>query len=178
VDGEGELVNWMKKQQYVRAKEMAEALGRLASEPSVAGLALDESQHQTLVGDPPDPSGWSVANACSRFSDTKLFYDIYRNLSQAEHPSLGLIAAHLSVTPEGVQSNISAVGALHPSGEVPRAVALSALWSLYVLERLREGQPNLATVVRIGHEASLPTDLRASDQHPERQPEGLRDQSD
>ena len=178
VDGERELVNWMKRQQYVRAKEIADALGRLASDPGASGLALNESQRQSLVGDPPDSSGWSVANACSRFSDTKLFYDIYRNLSQAEHPSPGLIASHLAVTPAGVQGNISAAGALHPSGEVPQALALSALWSLYVLEQLRQGQPYAATVAHIGHEASLPTDLRASDQHPERQPEGLRHRDD
>ena len=74
------------------------------------------------------------------------------------------------VTPAGVQNDLSAAGALKPSDEVPRALGLSALWSLYVLERLRDGQPHVATVARIGDEASLPTDLRASDRYPERQP--------
>lgn len=169
-DGERELVNWMKGQHHKRAKELADALSRLASEPGASVLSLDEFQPQVLVGEEPDASGWSVANACSRFADTKLFYDIYRNLSQAEHPSPGLIAAHLAVTPAGVQHNLSAAGALNPSDEVPRALALSALWSLYVLEQLRDGQPHATAVERIGSEASLPTDLRASDQHPERQP--------
>ena len=169
-DGEQELVNYMKGEQYKRGREFAEALGRLAFDPAMSGLALDDSQLQALVGDRPDSSGWSVANACSRFSDTKLFYDIYRNLSQSEHPSPGLIAAHLAATPVAGQHNISVVGALHPSEEVPRALALSALWSLYVLELMREGQPYAATVAQIGREASLPTDLRDSDQHPDRQP--------
>jgi hypothetical protein len=168
--GERELVNWMKRQQYLRAKDLADALSRLSfeSDPSVAELS--ELAQQVLVGEPPDASEWSVFNACSRFSDTKLFYDIYRNLSQAEHPSPGLIATHLKVTPAGVWSGLSAAGALKPSDEVPRALGLSALWALHVLEQLRDGQQHTATVARIGHKASLPTDLRDSDQHPERQP--------
>jgi hypothetical protein len=168
--GERELVNWMEGQRHLRVKEFADALSRLASEPDASVATLSEFEHQALVGDPPDASSWSVFNACSRFSDTKLFYDIYRNLSQAEHPSLGLIATHLVVTPAGVQNDLSAAGALKPSDEVPRALGLSALWSLYVLEQLRDGQPHAAAVARIGDEASLPTDLRASDRYPERQP--------
>jgi hypothetical protein len=169
-DGERELVNWMEKQRYLRAKEFADALSQLTSELNASAAMLSEFEHQALVGDPPDPSGWSVFNACSRFSDSKLFYDIYRNLSQAEHPSLGLLSAHLAITPAGVQNELSAAGALHPSDEVPRALGLSALWSLYVLEQLRDGRPHAAEVARIGDAASLPTDLRASDQYPERQP--------
>jgi hypothetical protein len=138
-DGERELVNWMKGQHYKRGKELTDALSRLASEPGASALSLDEFQRQVLVGEEPDASGWSVANACSRFADTKLFYDIYRNLSQAEHPSPGLISTHLAVTPARVQNNLSAAGALNPSDEVPRTLALSALWSLYVLEQLRDG---------------------------------------
>ncbi len=116
-----------------------------------------------LVGEEPDASDWSVANACSRFASTKLFHDIYRNLSQAEQPSPGLISTRLAVTPAGVQNNLSAAGALNPFDEVPRALALSALGSLYVLEQLRHGQPHATAVERIGSEASLPTDLRAND---------------
>lgn len=172
--GERELVNWMEGQRHLRAKEFADALSRLASEPNASVATLSESEHQALIGDPPDASGWSVANACSRFSDTKLFYDIYRNLSQAEHPSLGLISAHLAITPAGVQNDLSAAGALNPSDEVPRALGLSALWSLYVLEQLRDGRPHAAEVACIGDKASLPTDLRTSDRYPERQPRAER----
>jgi hypothetical protein len=136
----------------------------------MSSLALDDSQLQALAGDPPESSGWSAANACSRFSDTKLFYDIYRNLSQAEHPSPGLIAAHLAAIATPGQRTISVAGALRPSEEVPRALALAALWSLYVLEQIREGQPYAPAVEQIGRDASLPTDLRDSDQHPDRQP--------
>ena len=160
----------MREQQYKRGKDLAEALGRLASDPALSELALDDSQLQALAGDRPDSSGWNVPSICSRFSDTKLFYDIYRNLSQAEHPSVGLIAAHLAPAPGAGNHSISVAGALRPSDDVPRALALAALWSLYVLEQLREGQPHTATVAQIGREASLPTDLRDSDQHPDRQP--------
>jgi hypothetical protein len=168
-DGERELVNWMNGQRHLRAKEFADALSPLASEPDASALALNELQRQALVGHVPDASGWSVANACSRFAHTKLFCGIYRNLSQAEHPSPGLISTHLVVIPAGVQNDLSAAEALKPSDEVPRALALSALWSLYVLEQLRDGQPHATADARIGDEASLPTDLRASDRHPERQ---------
>jgi hypothetical protein len=33
-------------------------------------LSLDEFQAQVLVGEEPDASGWSFANACNRFADT------------------------------------------------------------------------------------------------------------
>ncbi len=172
-DGEQGLVDYMRWQQNKRSRDFADALDRLASDPAMAGLGLDESVRQALVGDPPDSRGWSVIDVCSRFSDTKLFYDIYRNLSQAEHPSPGLIAAHLAVTPAEGQRDISVDGALRPSIDVLLTLALSALWSLYVLEQIREGQPHAATVAQIGRDARLPTDLRESDQHPERQPGGL-----
>ena len=132
-DGERELVNWMKGQHHKRGKELADALSRLASEPGASALSLDQFQPRVLVGEESDASGWSVANACSRFADTKLFYDIYRNLSQAEHPSLGLISTHLAVGPAGVQNNLSAAGALNPSGEVPRALVLQQQFVIYGL---------------------------------------------
>jgi hypothetical protein len=168
--GDQELVNWMNLWHHKRGRALAEALTPLISDPAMSVLALTESQLQTLISDPPDPSRWSVSNACDRFSGTKLFYDIYRNLSQAEHPSHALIATHLDIVPSGRQYKISAAGTLRPSGDVPLALALSALWSLQVLEQIREGQPHAETVAQIGRESSLPADLRASDQHPERQP--------
>jgi hypothetical protein len=53
VDGEQELVNWMKRQQYVRAKEFADALGRLASDPSASGLALHDARFCSFCRDLP-----------------------------------------------------------------------------------------------------------------------------
>jgi hypothetical protein len=44
-DGEQELVNYMRWQQYKRGRDFAEALGRLASDPAMSGLALDDSQY-------------------------------------------------------------------------------------------------------------------------------------
>jgi hypothetical protein len=172
-DGDQELINWMDMWQHKRGKALAGALTQLIPDPAMSALALTEPQLQTLVSDPPDPSKWSVSNACDRFSDTKLFYDIYRNLSQAEHPSHGLIAAYLGIGPSVGQYEISAAGDLRPSVDVPRVLALSALWSLHVLEQIREGQPHAAAVAQIGRESSLPADLRASDQHPEWQPGGM-----
>lgn len=70
--GERELVNWIEGQRHRRANEFADALSRLASEPNTSIAVLSESEHQTLVGEHPDASGWSILNACSRFSDTEL----------------------------------------------------------------------------------------------------------
>ncbi len=168
--GERELVNWMNGQRYLRATEFADGLARVPFDADDASLLLDPAVREALLGDPPDPSGWSVANACSRFADTKLFYDMYRNLSQAEHPSLGLIATHLAVTRDGVRNNLSAAGSLSPSDEAASALGLSALWAMHVLEQMRKDGPHAATFTLIGDRASLPVDLRASDRHPERQP--------
>jgi hypothetical protein len=158
-NGVTELLNWMKIQSHLYAKDIAD---ELRGNPD-----YDDVDLEALVGEKP-PSGWSVHNGCGRFSNSKLFYAIYRNLSQAEHPSQGLLAAHLEVTSNGGFS-LNSAGAQTPCSDLPMALGMSATWALDVLERLRDGSPFLVEVDRIGRDAQLPTDLRASDQHPERQ---------
>ena len=64
-------------------------------------VAQEINRHRVLTALDP-PSTWSVANACARFTDSpQLFYDIYRNLSGATHPSYGTILAYLDASPEG-----------------------------------------------------------------------------
>jgi hypothetical protein len=154
-----ELINCMKSQSHLYAKDIAD---ELRGNPD-----YDDVDLEALVGERPQ-SGWSVYNGCGRFSNSKLFYAIYRNLSQAEHPSQGLLAAHLEVTSNG-RLSLNSAGAQTPCSDLPMALGMSATWAVDVLERLRDGSPFLVEVDRIGRDAQLPTDLRASDQHPERQ---------
>lgn len=170
-NGEDQLVGEISAKGYTRAREFADALDKLAAvDPAFAAHTLTESERQALLGDRPDPSGWAVPMLCDRFSDSRLFYGIYRDLSQAVHPSAGLLATYLTFAPDGMVRGVDARGRAAPSGELARALAVAALWALYVLEVCRDGQDHAADVREMGERAGLPVDLRASDQHPELQP--------
>jgi len=123
-----------------------------------------------MVGPEPPRSNWSVWNVCARFTDLpQLFYDIYRNLSEATHPSFGTVMAHLEITADASVTGLNPRGAAKPCNETSRALGASSLWALDALEELREEQPHIAELESVGNTAGSPTCLRDSDQHPERQ---------
>lgn len=156
-DGEQKLLVEFQNEAHKRAKELHKGLG-------------SPSEYAAIVGAEPPKSDWSVWNACARFADRpQLFYDIYRNLSGAAHPSYGTVMAHLDVTPEAEVTGLNPIGSASPCNETPRALGVSALWALDALEELREAQPHVPELVTVGKSAGLPTCLRDSDQHPERQ---------
>jgi hypothetical protein len=64
------------QQHYLRAKEFAEGLASVVFDADDASVFIDPAVREAFIGEPPDASGWSVPNACSRFSKTKLSYDI------------------------------------------------------------------------------------------------------
>lgn len=167
-NGEDQLLQEMSLQDHRRSTEFVRAVGRAASdEPALAESASLAFELQAFIGDKPS-SDWSVAMLCDRFSPNRLFYNIYRDLSQAVHPSYGLICAYLEFTdlPEVVVCGVNASGAASRPSELTRSLALAGLWSLYVLEVCRAGHPHAAEVIQMGDEAGLPVDLRASDQRP------------
>jgi hypothetical protein len=175
-NGEDQLAQEMSVQNHRRSSEFVGAVGRAAiDDPALAESASLARELQALVGEKPS-SVWSVPMVCDRFSPTRLFYNIYRDLSQAVHPSYGLIGAYLEITPppEGAVRGVNTHGAASQPGELTRGLALSGLWALYVLEVCRGGQPHAADVVQMGERAGLPVDLRDSDQSPHLQPRPTR----
>ena len=156
-DGEQKFLVELQNESHKRAKEFHKGLGSPA-------------EYAAMVGAEPPKSDWSVWNACARFTDSpQLFYDIYRNLSGATHPSYGTVMAYLDVTSDAQVTGLNPTGSASPCDETPRALGASALWALDALEELRETRPNVLELTTVGNSAGLPTCLRDSDQHPERQ---------
>lgn len=172
-DGEELLAQQMSLQDHRRSSEFIDAVVRAAADtPDLAESAALAEELGEFLGNKP-VSDWTVVNLCERFSSTRLLYGMYRDLSQAVHPSYGLIRAHFEITPPpdvGV-GPVSPFGTELDSPELIRGMAVSSLWALYVLEVSRAGHLDAAEVLRLGEEAGLPVDLRASDLRPHLQPD-------
>lgn len=172
-DGEDLLAQQMALQDHRRSSEFVDAVVRAAADtPDLAESAALAEEFVKFLGQKP-VSDWSVFNLCERFSSTRLLYGIYRDLTQAVHPSYGLVRAHFDVTPppEVVVGPMNPFGAKLDSPELIRGMAVSSLWALYVLEISKAEHPDAVEVLRLGEEAGLPVDLRASDLQPHLQPD-------
>lgn len=170
--GENQLSEQMSLEDRKRSIEFVDAVKQAAEEDaSLTESAALAEEFREFIGKKPS-QGWSVFNLCERFSATRLLYGIYRDLSQAVHPSSGLVRAHFDITPP---PNV-VVGEINPAGsglesiELVRAMAVSSLWAIYALEVSKDGHPDAGGVLRLGQEAGLPVDLRASDLRPHLQP--------
>lgn len=156
-EGEQKLHVELQGEAHKRAREFHKGLG-------------SPEEYAAMVGAEPPNSEWSVWNACARFTDSpRLFYDIYRNLSGAIHPSYGAVMAYFNITHDGQVTGLNPTGSASPCAETPLALAVAALWALNALEELRENRPHVRELTTVGNSAELPTCLRDSDQHPERQ---------
>lgn len=174
--GELELKSQLDRYAYVRREKYVGSVRSLSqSDESFAQAAhgLTDAELAALVGERPERGRRSFEEVCRRFSskDTAdLLYDVSRDLSEAVHPSYGLIQSYLTFDPSWAPRGVDWRGANGNAGELIRASAVSGLWALYALEVCRKGQPNAAAVAEIGHHAGLPVDLRSSDRQPDRQP--------
>lgn len=132
-NGEDLLAQQMALQDHRRSSEFVDAVVRAADTPDLAESAALAEEFGEFLGEKP-VSDWSVFNLCERFSSTRLLYGIYRDLSQAVHPSYGLIRAHFNITPPPnvVVGPISPFGDELDSPELIRGMAVSSLWALYV----------------------------------------------
>lgn len=172
-DGERLLAQQMSSEDHKRSTEFVDAVTQAAAEtPALAESAALAGEFRKFIGEKPS-SDWSVFNLCERFSSTRLLYGIYRDLSQAVHPSFGLVRAHYKITPPPnvVVGDINPLGDGLVSSELIRGMAVSGLWALYALEVSRDKHPNTEEILRLGGEAGLPVDLRASDLRPHLQPD-------
>lgn len=171
--GEDLLAQQMSLQDHRRSSEFVDAVVRAAADtPDLAESAALAEELGEFIGEKP-VSDWTVFKLCERFSSTRLLYGIYRDLSQAVHPTYGLVRAHFDITPppDVVVGPINPFGAELDLPELIRGMAVSSLWALYVLEVSKAGHPDAAEVLRLGEEAGLPVDLRASDLQPHLQPD-------
>lgn len=171
--GEDLLAQQMSLQDHRRSSEFVDAVVRAAADtPDLAESAALAEELGEFIGEKP-VSDWTVFKLCERFSSTRLLYGIYRDLSQAVHPTYGLVRAHFDMTPppDVVVGPINPFGAELDLPELIRGMAVSSLWALYVLEVSKAGHPDAAEVLRLGEEAGLPVDLRASDLQPHLQPD-------
>jgi hypothetical protein len=126
-----------------------------------------------LIGERPWGGRGNFEQLCRRFAAKEtadLFYDISRSLSEAVHPSWGLVHSYLTFDTDWNPRGVDWTGSSGDSSEWVRSLAISGLWELYALELCRDGQPNVQEILGIGERAGLPVDLRASDQQPEMQP--------
>jgi hypothetical protein len=159
-EGEIRLVRHMEYGYLTRAK----AFARVTDYP--------DDLKDIATAEPADgpKRAWSIEMACARFDSSGLLYDIYRNLSQAVHPSYGTLRTHIDIDYLGSNAvRISGSGDLKPMTELPRALGVSSVWAIDVLERLRVGQPNLAKVEEIARAGVIPIDLARDDKKPELQ---------
>lgn len=153
--GEDRLVRAAEYQWITRAANLSAALG-------------DPPEFASVVATEPAPGelrSWSVTQVFDRFSDKGLFYDLYRDLTQSIHPSYGMIQAHIDLTP-GAPPRLNRAGSIRPVHSTAQALGLSAVLALDALERMRAGQPGLASLEKVARQAGLPNDLALSDQQP------------
>lgn len=172
--GDEQLVKHLEHDYLTRTKQFSKALrdNPELSSGVDAGLLAQFEEVASRQSAPGRERSWSMQDVFARFDSSGLFYDSYRELSAAVHPSHGTITAHLDIAAEeGTQR-------IHPSGSgaagsdegFSTGVALASLWALDFIERCLTGQPGPSQAARIAVEVQLPYDLAFSDQAPERQP--------
>ena len=165
----------MDRASFVRREKYVNGVRRVFGQPDAAADAhgLADNDLVALIGERPSGGRANFEQLCRRFAaenTADLFYDISRSLSEAVHPSWGLVRSHLTFDADWTPHGVDWTGSSGDSSELIRSLAISGLWALYALELCRDGQPNIGEVLGIGERAELPVDLRASDQHPEIQP--------
>ena len=171
--GEQRLAAYFSERDYVRHRRYINAVADLSNKDTdfaaVHGLSQDELE--SLAGERPENSKFpTFEQMCARFDSTGLLYHVQRDLTQAIHPSNGLVIAHLLRNADGTPRGVDWRGVSGFSGELMHGVALAAVWALYALEVCRDARPFAAEVRLLGETKELPVDLRASDQRPELQP--------
>lgn len=173
--GEVQLKSQMDRAAFVRRERYVSGVRQISDRDHsfAAALGLTDDELVALVGERPLGDRSNFEQLCLRFASKEvadLFYDVSRSLSEAVHPSYGLIRSYLTFDTDWNVRGLDCKGTSGESSELLRSLAVSGLWALFVLEVCRDGQPNVQEVLEIGGRAGLPVDLRASDQHPEWQP--------
>lgn len=151
---------------FASAIRQTEGLTSLVDPKDIAAL-------ETVVTRQPAPGkerGWSMERVFRRFADSDLFFDLYRELSGAVHPSYETFQAHVDSRDEH-RLRLNPSGAISSGHTSAQATALAAVLAVDFIERCQDQPPSPSAVEAIAIAAGLPHDLAFSDQTPELQPE-------
>lgn len=159
-DGEQILVKHMEAQYLKRVRIFSAAAGDPEELADVA----------TRSAAPGRERQWSAEQLFKRFADSDLFYDIYRELAGAVHPSYEILLAHLDVEMLNATPTINRDGLLNGHEAAATALAMGSIFALDFLERCLMNSPDPSPVAAIANLVGLPYDLSVSDQTPELQP--------
>lgn len=166
------LVRHMEAGYLVRVKAFAGALNDTDSLLTSLVDAEDLAAFASVAAREPAPGterSWSMERVFRRFAGTDLFYDLYRELSGAVHPSYETIQAHLD-TRNAHPPRLNRAGALLSGHSSAQATALAAVLAMDFIERCQDHPPTPSPIAAIALAAGLPYDLAFSDQNPELQP--------
>ncbi|NPD04867.1 hypothetical protein HN031_09255 [Nocardioides sp. zg-1308] len=119
---------------------------------------------------PGQERSWRMEQIFRRFADTDLFYDMYRELSGAVHPSYETLETHLDLTADGAPRRLSKSGSAVSSHTCAQAAAMAAVLALDFVERCRKPPPDPSPVAATANRYGLPYDMSFSDQKPHLQP--------
>ncbi|GAB3922706.1 hypothetical protein GCM10029976_011820 [Kribbella albertanoniae] len=159
-DGERILVKHMEALYLTRARAFSAAMEDPSELADIAARSAAPGRERQ----------WSAEQLFKRFADNNLFYDIYRQLSGAVHPSYETILAHLDLRMPASKQTISRNGDLNRDEIAATALAMASVFALDFFERCLKEPPRPSPVAAIAELAGLPYDLGLSDQMPELQP--------
>lgn len=160
--GPEQLVRAMEHAFLTRAHAFSEALDH---PPELAGLDATQSVDGRL-------RSWNIGNVMNRFATGGLFYDLYRELSGAVHPSYATLQAHTDIRTSHAVTRIDRHGAETRVDCVAQVLGLSAVLAMDTLERIRTPDSRLDQVQAIARAAGLPADLASGDTRPDLWPTG------
>jgi len=156
--GESRLIRHAEHQWLVRVQDFSRAVG---DPDELAEIVRQESA-------PGKERSWSISTICLRFDADGLLYDLYRDLSQAIHPSYGMIQAYFNPF-SGSEPAIHRTGKLWSLEYFSMGLGLAAVWAMQALGALTDSDSLGNFVAEIAQRAELPHDLRHSDRSPEEQ---------
>lgn len=171
-EGPETLVKHMEAGYLMRTKAFADAI---RDQPDLTQF-VDEADlvdFDAVVAREPAPGGersWSMQQVFNRFADTGLFFDIYRELSGAVHPSFATLTTYMDLTSDdGRRSSLSKAGRPVSSHTAAQATTLAGVFALDFLERCQVVPPDPSPAATVAARVHLPYDLSASDQRPDLQ---------
>lgn len=154
--GAEQLVHAMEYQYMTRAQAFSDALGHPTELEDIDAMVAVDGRLRS----------WNIGNVMNRFADSGLFYDRYRELSQAIHPSYATLQAHTDIASQHMVSRVDRSGRETEIESVPETLGLTAVLAMDTVERLRAANSRLDKVEAIAAAAGLPANLAVGDTQP------------
>lgn len=165
------LVKHMEANYLARTRAFA---GAIRDDPALSQFVdgADLAAFSAVAARVPAPGqerSWRMEQIFRRFADTDLFYDMYRELSGAVHPSYETLETHLDLAADGAPRRLSKSGSPVSSYTCAKAAAMAAVLALDFVERCQEPPLDPSPVAAIANMYGLPHDMSFSDQRPDLQ---------